>query len=230
METCTFVLHKIDLMKFKNQFTIRSKFKYWWISTNLSELQWESPDVNKVLGSSITWNSAADMPLDDAQSDRSDMRRSSCSDSIAWIILYGIISSPLEFFPAQLPCYQINKIVRVSVSSQITCVCKANILRDNEVKILPQTLKAGYDADHRANNHNQQNWFCRCQKFRFGLILLSHLMTCWLWFLAGPSRNTTVHIGCQASAACLIAPDPGKALAMVKQIKPDHSSFNVKDH
>lgn len=141
METCTFVLHKIDSMKFKNQFTIRSKFKYWWISTNLSELQWEIPGVNKVLGSSITWNSAVDMPLDDAQSDRSDMRRSSCSDSIAWIILYGIISSPLEFFPAQLPCYQINKIVRVSVSSQITCVCKANILRDNEVKIYRKPWK-----------------------------------------------------------------------------------------
>ena len=53
----------------------------------------------------ITWISAADVTLE-AQSDKSDIRRSSGSASFEKDNLYWIISSPVEDFPRELPWKQ----------------------------------------------------------------------------------------------------------------------------
>lgn len=55
-----------------------------------------------------TWVSAVDVTLE-AQSDKSDMRRSSCSPSFSKGILYCNTSSTLEIFTAELPWYKTIK-------------------------------------------------------------------------------------------------------------------------
>lgn len=60
--------------------------------------------------------SAAEVTLD-ARSDKSDIRRSSCSCTIGRDILYCSVSSPLEAFITLLPWYQIKRWARSKISA-----------------------------------------------------------------------------------------------------------------
>ena len=86
----------------------------------------------------------------------------------------------------------------INQTNQLTCMKKC----------LPPNHENYHDADHKANNHNQQIWFYHNQKLHWIALLYPSLGTWPESQFQWGECYLSVRTDCQACAACSIAPDP----------------------